>query len=613
MPLSRALRTAAAVAAVVLVLGTVTGAYAWYFADRILPGTSVGAVPVGGLTRDAAAGRLQEALDEVAAAGIRLTINGGTETIATEAIGLDLNIGAAVDDAFARGHTGSGAAQVWQRVAALWAGESIAAPVALDERALATALSDIAAATGTPRKDIRLSVSGTTVTLLTDTMPGRAIDAAAVASGVRSALARLEPVALTADLQEDLPKVAPDSGPEAADAARRMIARPLVLQYEDFQYYIGRERLGAWLSSEYRAGDDGGPVRLVPVLDANMVAQYVAGVAAQLNVAPEPPQVSTQDGRVTGFVPAKVGRAVQEDVLAGLIAESVAARVTGTGGADTIVIPMKTTKMALTGLDDAAGITELVGKATTPFTGSPKNRIYNIKNGVKFLSGTVIQPGEEFSTLKTLGTIDNTTGYLPELVIKGDRTTPEFGGGLCQVSTTLFRAALDAGLPITARRNHSFRISYYEKDGNGTYIGPGLDATIYEPDLDLKFVNDTAHPLLIIGYVVGDKITFEFYGTRDGRTSHVSGPTVLTETPAGEAVYIETTELAPGVIRQVEFPHPGGSTTATYTVTYPDGTMKTQEFKSWYRRWPAKYLKGVAQLSSPLPVSPPTPSPSPAP
>jgi vancomycin resistance protein YoaR len=262
---------------------------------------------------------------------------------------------------------------------------------------------------------------------------------------------------------------------------------------------------------------------------------------------------------------------------------------------------MRQSKPPTISLGDGSGIQELIGRATTPFTGSPRNRVSNIKNGVRFLSGITIQPGEEFSTLGTLGTIDNTTGYLPELVIKGDRTVPEFGGGLCQVSTTLFRTALDAGLPITARRNHSFRVGYYEKDGNGNYIGPGLDATIYEPNLDLKFRNDTGNSILIVGYVQGTKVTFEMYGTQDGRTSEIDGPYTLTETSAGEPVYIDTDELPVGEVKQVEWPHPGGSAVATYTITYPDGTQESQEFKSWYRRWPAKFLVGAPIM----PVSPP--------
>jgi vancomycin resistance protein YoaR len=217
------------------------------------------------------------------------------------------------------------------------------------------------------------------------------------------------------------------------------------------------------------------------------------------------------------------------------------------------------------------------------------------------LSGIVIKPDEVFSTVQALGTIDNTTGYLPELVIKGDRTIPEFGGGLCQVSTTLFRAALDAGLPITERQNHSRRVSYYEKDERGVFIGPGLDATIYDTGPDLKFLNDTGNPILVISYVVGSKITFELYGTRDGRTSEIIGPTALTSLDPGDPVYIETDALAPGQTKQVEWAISGGSAVATYQVTYPDGHQEVQEFRSYYRRWPDKFLVGPA----PFPVSPP--------
>ena len=239
------------------------------------------------------------------------------------------------------------------------------------------------------------------------------------------------------------------------------------------------------------------------------------------------------------------------------------------------------------------GIIELIGTATTPLTGSPQNRRYNIANGAKFLTGILIPPNEEFSTLKSLGTIDNSTGYLPELVIKGDRTIPEFGGGLCQVSTTLFRATLNAGLPITARQNHSYRVSYYEKDAAGNTIGPGLDATIYNPAPDFRFKNDTGHTVLIEGYVEGDLITFNFYGTRDGRSSAIDGPHLLSSSPAGEPIYAETDTLEPGVTKQIERAHAGGSATATYTVTYPDGSENKQVFESYYRPWPARYLVGA--------------------
>ncbi|MBX4211787.1 MAG: VanW family protein [Candidatus Yanofskybacteria bacterium] len=285
-----------------------------------------------------------------------------------------------------------------------------------------------------------------------------------------------------------------------------------------------------------------------------------------------------------------------------------ARRTSPVAKAQELPLPIKISKPAFGEADNLSGITELIGKATTRFTGSPTNRISNIKNGVKFLTGLIVKPGEEFSTLQALGTIDNTTGYLPELVIKGDRTTPEFGGGLCQVSTTLFRAVMNAGLPVTARRNHSYRVAYYENDGAGRRIGPGLDATIYEPDPDFKFKNDTANPIVIIGTVEGDKVTFELFGTGDGRSSEIKGPTLLTEIPAGPPMYVETDTLAPGVVKQIETAHPGGTTTATYIITYADGQKVSQVFKSSYRRWPARYLVGASSTTTS-----PTPTPSPSP
>jgi vancomycin resistance protein YoaR len=593
---STTFRAIIVVAVLLFVVFGASSVYAWYFSNRILPRTTVGSVDVSGMTREQAAAPLQAAIDAYGAQGIVFSVEGSSEVVPPESIALDLNLSEAIDAAFLRGHEGGALRQWWERVSALWSPLTADAPVHFDEAALRSQLAEISDATDIQRRDVRLHVDATNVSLLTDTMPGKAIDQQEAYDLVTASLRGLRHDTIALRLHDDVPRANAAKAAAAVAAAQKMISRPLLLQYEDLQFFISREKLGSWLTSQYD-GD-----QLKPALDQEAIGSYVVGVANALNIASQPPQITTQDGRVTGFVPPKVGRSVQEDKLIAMISDAVTARTGADKTGDNLIVPLKSTKMSLVGMDAQSGISELIGRATTPFTGSPKNRISNIKNGVKYLTGTIVLPGEEFSTLKTLDVIDNTTGYLPELVIKGNRTVPEFGGGLCQVSTTLFRAVLDAGLPVTARRNHSYRVSYYEKDGNGKVIGPGLDATIYQPDTDFRFRNDTAHPVLIIGYVAGDKITFELYGTKDGRTSQVIGPTKLTETPPGEPIYIETTDLAPGVVKQVETPHPGGSATATYIVTYPDGTKKSVEFKSWYRRWPAQYLKGVAALSSPTPA-----------
>lgn len=581
----------------IVVVGVVVAAqavYGWYYADRISPHTWVGDVALGGLTRDQATVHLQAALDRIEEGTIRLSVDGTPETIDPGSIGLDLNIQRVVDAAFARGHQGGVLHRAWDRTVALWLWKHQSAPLSIDQGKLQAQLEQINQVVGTPRRDVRLAVQGSSVKLLTDTAPGRSINEEAAAATITAALEQFRDAPITIALVDDVPVADPATGPAAVTAAEKIIAYPLTLQYQEAHYSVSISKIASWVTNQYSA------TKLEAGLDRVAIASYVTSLASLVNIPPTPPQIQTVDGRVTSFTPAKVGTVVQQDQLVGMIVDALSSRASGNVQSSLITIPVTSTAMELSGLDSSAGITEIIGKATTPFTGSPKNRILNIKNGVRFLSGTVVQPGEEFSTLQTLGTIDNTTGYLPELVIKGDRTLPEFGGGLCQVSTTLFRAVLNAGLPVTERVNHSYRVSYYEKDGNGNTIGPGLDATIYDPDPDFKFRNDTDHAILIIGTVTGDKVTFELYGTRDGRVATIDGPYTLSETPSGDPKYIDDPDLPVGTTQRVESPHPGGSAIATYLVTYADGTTNKQVFRSYYRPWPAQYLVGTAG-ATPLP------------
>ncbi|MDO8495609.1 MAG: VanW family protein [bacterium] len=162
------------------------------------------------------------------------------------------------------------------------------------------------------------------------------------------------------------------------------------------------------------------------------------------------------------------------------------------------------------------GITTLLGKGESNFDGSSTSRITNIRVGAKKFHGLLVKPGAEFSFNNMLGEIVASTGYQPELVIKDNKLVLEYGGGLCQVSTTLFRAAIYAGLPILERRPHSFAVRYYSPQG--------FDATIYPGSVDLRFKNDTPGYLLIQNELVGKKITFEIYGSSDNRRVVLDGP-----------------------------------------------------------------------------------------
>jgi len=149
------------------------------------------------------------------------------------------------------------------------------------------------------------------------------------------------------------------------------------------------------------------------------------------------------------------------------------------------------------------GIKSLIGEGRSNFRGSPKNRIFNIEVATKRFEGIIIKPEEEFSFIKILGEVDGEHGYKEELVIKKDKTEPEFGGGICQVSTTVFRAAIYSGLKITARRNHAYPVQYYNPQG--------IDATVYVPSPDLRFINNTPGHILVQSEINGTELVFRFF------------------------------------------------------------------------------------------------------
>ena len=234
------------------------------------------------------------------------------------------------------------------------------------------------------------------------------------------------------------------------------------------------------------------------------------------------------------------------------------------------------------------GIIEMIGIGESNFQGSPYNRIHNINLGADSLHGTLIPPGEEFSLINALGEIDGEHGYKKELVIKGDETIPEYGGGLCQIGTTIFRATLASGLPITQRRNHSYRISYYEP--------AGTDATIYDPWPDFKFKNDTNNYILIQTRIKGAKLYFDFWGTADKREVIITEPIIYNIVEPPEKKIIKTLELKVGEEKCTESAHNGADAKFDYIVQYKntEEPIKTT-FYSHYVPWQEICLLGVTE------------------
>ena len=198
------------------------------------------------------------------------------------------------------------------------------------------------------------------------------------------------------------------------------------------------------------------------------------------------------------------------------------------------------------------GIKTLLAIGESDFTGSHNARIHNIKVGTTKFNGAIIKPGEEFSFNNILGEVDEKTGYLPELVIKSGKTIPEFGGGLCQLSTTIFRAAILAGLPITERRPHAYPVKYYSPQG--------FDATIYPGVVNLKFTNNTQGHILLQTKLEGTKLFVELYGSSDDRQVVVDGP-------------YQYDQKTNGAMKAY----------FTRTISYPNGEKKEDRFNSNYQ------------------------------
>ncbi len=224
------------------------------------------------------------------------------------------------------------------------------------------------------------------------------------------------------------------------------------------------------------------------------------------------------------------------------------------------------------------GITKLIGQGISDFRGSTKSRIHNITTASKRFNGLVIAPNEEFSFVSVLGPVDKEHGYKEELVIRDKETKPEYGGGICQVSTTVFRGAIYTGMKITQRHNHSYPVHYY--------IPTGFDATVYIPSPDLRFINNTPGYVLLNTHIEGTKLIFDYYGTDDGRTINMKGPYVTERQSNGamKTYFTQTVKDAHGniIIDDVfksnykspnDYPHPGAVAKLT---TKPDNWSKNQ-------------------------------------
>ncbi len=251
-------------------------------------------------------------------------------------------------------------------------------------------------------------------------------------------------------------------------------------------------------------------------IDQEALKNFLNDLARKVNKDPTDAKLQFAEGRVSVFAISEKGISLDIEKSATIISDYFKSKEEK----KELILAYSETQPAVSIESiNNLGINTLIGEGKSDFKGSPKNRIFNINVAVGRFQGVLIKPGEEFSFTSLLGEVDGEHGYREELVIKKDKTEPEFGGGICQVSTTVFRAAIYSGLKITARKNHAYPVQYYNPQG--------LDATVYVPRPDLRFINNTPGHILIQAEINGTELIFRFYGTDDGRKINVIGPKII--------------------------------------------------------------------------------------
>ncbi len=234
------------------------------------------------------------------------------------------------------------------------------------------------------------------------------------------------------------------------------------------------------------------------------------------------------------------------------------------------------------------GITAHLGTGETNYYGSSDARVTNIHVGAKNFSDRLFE-GKTFSFNGFVGPVTSSNGYVTGLVIAGDRTASGVGGGICQVSTTAFRTLYGAGLPTLQRQNHSYQVHYYDPQG--------LDATIYQPSLDLKFANDTGGALWFQTEWDDEaaSLSISVFGKARDFTVEIGKPRTLSSTPSPADRIIPDATLPAGQRKQVDWAAPGAVMEVTRKLVRNGKTVRQDTLKSSYRPWPNIFLVGTGR------------------
>jgi vancomycin resistance protein YoaR len=562
------------------------------FARRIYPNVSVRGVAVGGLTPDEARAAISRHYGEFLYAPVEIQYGDRTWRPSADELGVRLELDEALAAAFAIGRGDTRASNV-RTAAAIWQqGADLPLRLVIDQAAAQRYLLRVAAEVEAPPESAALRLDGPQIVVSPERWGTQALldpTLQDLTAAVQS-LAR-QPVPLrTRELEPRLrdAEVAP-----IADQLRLILGGPLVLEgatggcARGCRWEIRPDQIAPWVRLRPATGADGEPTYTVSV-DQDGIRAALLPVAAAVRQEGTLPRVAWNGGSLRIVEPGADGQGLDADEALAQVNVALA------GGPRQIALPMEPIPPPVTERNLAAlGITDQVGVGVSSFANSEQYRITNIGAGTRRMHGVLIPPGGSFSFNEHLGVVDAANGFVEGYAIVDNRTQKEWGGGLCQVSTTVFRAAFFAGLPIRERHEHAFRIGWYEELGEP----PGLDAAIFTPYNDMRFTNDTGAWLLLEGYVdlERQRLTMALYGTPTGRVVSYDHR-VLERTPApSEPVYVDDPAQPRGYTRKSDTARGGIKVEVVRTVTRGGQVIAQDTFPTEFKAWPNIYVRGTGR------------------
>ncbi|HZY45365.1 MAG TPA: VanW family protein [Anaerolineae bacterium] len=555
------------------------------FSIRILPGVSVGGIDLGGQTIDQASATIDARLaSKFNSTPIDLADADQVFAPTPIDLGLRLDVRATALAAF---QTGRNSADAHFEV--MFNGVNLAPQIVFDSKIARAYIDQLASKLNRPAIDAGIQLDGVKV-IATAARGGRALKIDQTLNALISNARSLKFMRIDLPFEPLVPQIV--DATSVAGQLQSALSSNFTLQLENpapneaSSWDLTPQQIINLLKVERSA--DGSQLQFT--FDADKLKNGLADLAQQINREPEDARFTFNDDthQLDIIQTAIIGRQINIDTTLQRMTQALI------DGQHHIIIALTLAQPEFGDNAKAAdlGITQLIASESTFYAGSSAERMTNIAAAAARFHSIIVKPGETFSFDHFLGDVSLDTGYAEALIIANGRTIKGVGGGVCQVSTTAFRAAFTAGFPIIERWPHAYRVGWYERG-----FGPGLDATVFSPDVDFKFKNDTPYHLLIETYSnnVTGKLTFKFYSTSDGRSVNVSAPVTENVVPHGPDIFEDDPTLAVGTKKQVDYAVDGADVTVKRTVTRNGSIVSEDTVFTRYLPWQAVYKVGTGQ------------------